>query len=558
MFFQPEVVVATDGYAILSSMFFILSLFGMLASAQVADLAVINANIYTINAKQPNAKQLAVAGGRIVAIGASVSQHISDKTKVIDAGGAAILPGLIDSHGHMLSLGAQMETFDFRKTGTIAEIANLVRNKAKTIGTEEWILGRSWDQTNWGGQFPTNVELSAAAPEHPVFLTRVDGHAAWVNRKALELAKITAKTPDPAGGKILKDEHGEPTGVLIDRAQGLVSRVIPEASFATVKRRLLLAAEECSRLGLTTVHDAGIGQQEIAAYKELIAEGKLPLRIYGMIRGEGALWQSYLKSGPEIGEFLTIRSIKLMADGAVGSRGAAFWQPYSDDKTNTGLLMLQPSDVERVGNAALKAGFQVNTHAIGDRANRIVLDAYGKVLGGANDNRFRIEHAQVVSLPDFALFKQFGVIASIQSTHGTSDMRWAQARMGPDRIAGAYATQRFLKLGVPVANGSDFPVEEPNPMLGLYAAITRQDLKGFPANGWMPDQKMTREQALQSWTYTGAYAAFEEKLKGSLETGKMADFVVLDGDVMTMSESQIAKVKVKMTIVGGKVRHQSR
>ena len=276
-----------------------------------------------------------------------------------------------------------------------------------------------------------------------------------------------------------------------------------------------------------------------------------------MIRGEGALWQSYLKSGPEIGEFLTIRSIKLMADGAVGSRGAAFWQPYSDDKTNTGLLMLQSSDVERVGNAALKAGFQVNTHAIGDRANRIVLDAYGKVLGGANDKRFRIEHAQVVSLPDFALFKQFGVIASIQSTHGTSDMRWAQARMGPDRIAGAYATQRFLKLGVPVANGSDFPVEEPNPMLGLYAAITRQDLKGFPANGWMPDQKLTREQALRSWTYTGAYAAFEEKRKGSLEIGKMADFVLLDGDVMTMPESQIAKVKVKMTIVGGKVRHQS-
>lgn len=539
-------------------MFFILALFQGLALAQTADMVIVNANIRTMNPGQPQAKALAVSAGRILAIGENVQAHTGPNTRVINAAGATIIPGLIDSHGHMLGLGGQMETFDFRHTKTIGEIAGAISARAAKTPAGDWILGRGWDQTNWGGQFPTQEALTAVTPNHPVYLTRVDGHAAWVNRKALELAKITAQTPDPPGGKIIHNAAGNPTGVLIDRAQGLVSRIIPEASKETVKRRLLLAAEECARLGLTTVHDAGIGEKEINAYKELIAEGKLPLRIYGMIGGEGALWQRYLKSGPEIGDFLTIRSIKLMADGAMGSRGAAFWQPYSDDKANSGLMMFKQSDIERIATAAMNAGFQVNTHAIGDKANRTVLDAYGAVLKGANDKRFRIEHAQVVALPDYELFKKFGIIASIESTHATSDMRWAEARLGPDRVAGAYAPQRFLKLGIPIANGSDFPVEEPNPMLGLYAAITRQDLEGKPEGGWRPDQKLTRAQALESWTKGGAYAAFEEKLKGSLEVGKLADFLILDGDIMTLPEPAIAKVKVKMTIVGGKVRHQAK
>ncbi len=539
-------------------MFFILALFQGLALAQTADMVVVNANIRTMNLGQPQAKALAVAAGRILAIGENVQAHIGPNTRVINAAGATVIPGLIDSHVHMLGLGGQMETFDFRHTATVAEIANTVAARAGKLPAGEWIIGRSWDQTNWGGQFPTHEALTAVTPNHPVYLTRVDGHASWVNRKALNLAKITAQTPDPAGGKIVHDDAGNPTGILIDRAQGLVGRIIPEASKETVKRRLLLAAEECAHLGLTTVHDAGVGEKEIAAYKELIAEGKLPLRIYAMIGGEGALWQRYLKSGPEVGDFLTVRSIKLMADGAMGSRGAAFWQPYSDDKTNSGLMMLKQSDIERVATAAVKAGFQVNTHAIGDKANRTVLDAYGVVLQGANNKRFRIEHAQAVALPDYALFQKYGVIASIQSTHATSDMRWAQARLGPDRIAGAYAPQRFLKLAIPIANGSDFPVEEPNPMLGFYAAVTRRDLQGKPEGGWRPDQKLTREQALESWTIGGAHAAFEEKQKGSLEAGKLADFIILDGDIMMMPESALPKVKVKMTVVGGKVRYEAK
>jgi hypothetical protein len=277
-----------------------------------------------------------------------------------------------------------------------------------------------------------------------------------------------------------------------------------------------------------------------------------------MIGGDGALWKEYLAKGPETGDKLTVRSIKLYADGALGSRGAALWQDYSDEKGNTGLLMTTKEDVERVSRDAAAKGFQVCSHAIGDRANRIVLDAYAAALGGKNDKRFRVEHAQVISLPDFQLFAANSVIASIQATHATSDMRWIASRVGPDRVAGAYAWQRFLKLGIPVANGSDFPVEEPNPMLGLYSSITRQDLKGEPPGGWTPDQRMSREQALHSFTLGAAYAAFEEKIKGTIEPGKLADFIVLDRDIMTVDPLQIPKTRVRLTVLGGRIVHEER
>ena len=368
----------------------------------------------------------------------------------------------------------------------------------------------------------------------------------------MELAGITKSTPDPQGGKIIRDARGEPTGVFVDRAQGLVTSKIPPPTPAIVERQLLRAAQEEARLGLTGVHDAGIGPEEMAAYKKLATEGRLPTRVYAMIGGNGELWREYLKKGPELGEYLTVRSIKLVADGAMGSRGAAFWQPYSDDPGNTGLLILSKEQIEAVGRDAVKAGFQVNTHAIGDRANRTALDAYGAVLGGNNDKRFRIEHAQVVSLPDFALFAKFNVIASIQSTHATSDMRWASARLGPDRMQGAWAPQRFLKAGVKITNGSDTPVENPNPLWGFYAAVTRQDHEGNPPGGFMPDQKLSREEALKTWTIDGAYAAFQEKDRGSLEPGKLADFVILSRDIMTVEPRQILDTKVRMTVLGGK------
>ncbi len=524
--------------------------------ADIADLAVINAKIYTVDARQPSATALAVKGGRLTAVGNDVRANIGPNTKVIDAKGAAVIPGLIDSHVHLAGLGFQLETFDLRSVNSIEEVAAIVRKAAATKKPGEWVLGRSWDQTNWGGKFPTAEPLTKAAPNHPVSLNRVDGHAIWVNKRALELAKITKATPDPSGGKIERDASGEPTGVLIDKAMGLVTRVIPPPSAETLKRRLELAAKECARLGLTTVHDAGIDAQTLAAYRALLKEHNLPLRIYAMIGGEGSMWREFLNHGPEINERITVRSIKLVADGAMGSRGAAFFQPYADDPGNTGLTMLKGEDIERVARDAVKKGFQVNTHAIGDRAVRITLDAYAKALEKVNDNRrFRIEHAQVVSLPDFALFKKWNVIASIQSTHATSDMRWAEKRLGPDRVVGAYAPQRFLKAGVAITNGSDFPVEDPNPMFGLYAAITRQDATGFPESGWYPDQKLTREQALYSWTYGGAFAAFEEKTKGSLTPGKLADFLILSDDIMQTEAKQILKTKIKMTVLGGEVVH---
>jgi predicted amidohydrolase YtcJ len=526
--------------------------------AQVADLVVENAKVYTVDKMRPAAKSLAVKDGKFLAVGDDVAKHIGPGTRRINAQGAAVIPGLIDAHVHMRSLGDMLESFDLRFVKTPAGVAAIVKQAADKLPPGEWVQGRNWDQTNWGGEFPTADDLSKVVDDRPVYLRRVDGHAAWANRRALALAGVTKETQDPPGGRIIRDANGNPTGVLIDRAMGLVSSKIPAASFAQVKRRLELAAAACARLGLTSVHDAGIGTEERNAYRELIREGKLPVRVYAMIGGTGALWQEYAKSGPEIGEYLTVRSVKLYADGALGSRGAALWQPYSDEKTTTGLLVTTEETLKDQIQEVAAKGFQVNTHAIGDRANRIVLDEYAKILKGKNSRRFRVEHAQVVSLPDFQLFADNSVIASVQATHATSDMRWAAQRLGPDRVMGAYAWQRFLKLGIPLANGSDFPVEDPNPMYGFYASFTRQDHQGYPEGGWMPDQKLTREQTLESFTLTAAYAAFEEKIKGSITPGKLADFLVLDRDIMTVAPLEVLEAKPKMTVLGGKVVYEAR
>jgi len=528
------------------------------SGGQPADLIVTAARIYTVDPARPTARMIAVREGKILAVGEDLAAFAGPKTRRIELRNAVIVPGLIDSHVHMEALGELLETFDFRHARTPTEILEAIRREAARRPRGEWIEGRNWDQTNWGGRFPDADELSRAVPDHPVYLTRVDGHAAWVNRKALELAGITAATPDPPGGKILRDADGRPTGILIDKAQDLVAARIPPPSPEVLRRRLARAARECARLGLTTVHDAGVSARVLAAYRELIARDELPIRIYAMIGGEGELWRQYLQRGPEIGERLTVRSIKLMADGAMGSRGAAFFEPYHDDPGNTGLLLLRREDIERVARQAVERGFQVNTHAIGDRTNRMVLEAYAAVLGGPNDRRFRIEHAQVVAPEDFPKFARYSIIASMQATHATSDMRWAEARVGPERVKGAYAWRRFLELGVPVANGSDFPVEDPNPLWGFYAAITRQDHKGRPPGGWFPEHRMTRQEALESWTIRGAYAAFEEGIKGSLTPGKLADFVAISADIMTVPPPEILKARVLMTVVGGRIVHPRR
>ena len=527
-----------------------------IALAQVADLVVTGARIYTVNPAQPTASALAVKDGRILAVGDTLREYIGPSTEILDLQGAVVVPGLIDSHVHLAGLGQALEILDLREASSVEEVTQFVKEAGARAQPGEWIRGRGWDQTRWPGrEFPDRNYLVEAAPENPVYLTRVDGHAAWVNGRALELAGVDELTAHPQGGRIVRNPEGELTGILVDRAMGLVSRHIPGATVAQLERQLSLAAEECARLGLTSVHDAGVGRATLDAYKALLKRGELPIRSYVMIGGEGDLWQEYLSRGPEIGDRLTVRSIKLVADGALGSRGAALIENYADDGGNQGLVILQKEDVQRVAARAAEKGFQVATHAIGDLANRITLQAYGEALGGLNDKRFRIEHAQIVHPDDFPLFKQYSVIASVQATHATSDMRWAEDRIGPQRALGSYAWRTFLDTGVRIANGSDFPVEHPNPMLGFHAAITRQDGKGWPKQGWYPEQKLTREEALKSWTLDGAYAAFEEAEKGSLEPGKLADFVVLSKNIMEVDPAEILETKVLMTYVGGKRVH---
>jgi predicted amidohydrolase YtcJ len=519
--------------------------------AQTADLVIQNAKIYTADPAHPNATTLAIKDGKVLAVGNSFA---GKSARTIDAHGAMVMPGFIDSHGHVESLGESLEVIDLRGVKSEAEAAALVEKAARSAKPGEWIQGAFWDQNLWPGkQFPTKQSLDKAAPQNPVTLTRVDGHATWVNQRALDLADVNGKTADPAGGKIIRTETGDATGVLVDMAKALVSRKVPRATPEQVRRHLARATSELARLGITSVHDAGVSSEVLAGYRSLIAAGEMPVRVNAMIGGVGPLWELYKKRGPEVGEFLTVRSIKLYADGALGSRGAALLAPYSDDPGNSGLLINKEELIRQVALEAVKTGFQVCTHAIGDLGNRAVLNAYATALGGPNDKRFRIEHAQVVAPEDFDLFRKYSVIASVQATHATSDMGWAETRLGPERIKGAYAWQTFLKHGIVVVNGSDFPVEQPNPIPGFYSAVTREDQQGAPKDGWYPAQKMTRQEALQSWTQTGAYAEFAEKTKGSLTPGKLADFIMLSADIMSVPEPEILKAHVTMTVVGGRI-----
>ena len=528
-----------------------------LAQPQTADLIVRNARIYTVDAKQPTASSIAVRGGKIAAVGGDLKSLEGSSTKVVDAKGAPIIPGLIDSHGHVAGLGASLEMLDLRGVTSEAEIAGKVKAAAGKAAPGEWILGRGWDQNLFATkQFPTEASLTTASPKNPVALTRIDGHASWVNRAAIDAADINAGTRDPDGGRIIRDEGGRPTGVLIDTAQGLVRRKIPPPSPEQVLRQISRALQECARLGLTSVHDAGVNEAEIAAYHTLVQQGKMPIRVYAMLSNQPALIDKWLARGPEIGEYLTIRSIKAYADGALGSRGAALLAPYADEKSQSGLMITGEKAIQDVAVKAAARGFQVNTHAIGDRGNHETLAAYAVALKGPNDKRFRIEHAQVIAPQDFVKFKNFSVIASVQPTHATSDMGWAADRLGPERVKGAYAWQTLMKLGVHLASGSDFPVELPNPIDGFYAAITREDKNGSPRGGWFPDQRLSREEALRSWTLEGAYAAFEENGKGSLTPGRLADFIMLSGDIMTIPPADILRTKVTMTVVGGKIVFQ--
>jgi predicted amidohydrolase YtcJ len=537
-------------------------------AAERASLIVHNAQVYTVHAAQPTAQAVAVRGDRIVLVGTNEAalELRGPDTRLIDARGGTLVPGLQDSHGHFTGLGASLQTLRLRGTTSYEQIVEMVRARAATARPGEWIQGRSWDQNDWAVKdWPTHQKLTEAAPNNPVYLTRVDGHAALVNKAALDAAAITRETADPPGGRLIRNAEGDPIGVLIDSAQNLVAAKIPAISDEQLEDQILLADAETRRLGLTSVHDAGTDPTTVAAYKRLIDAGRLKTRLYVMLRGPLSMLEPEFKKGPVInyGNYqLSVRAIKIGADGALGSRGAALLEPYSDEPGTSGLMTTPPEEIYAQTRAASRAGFQTCIHAIGDRANRITMDTFERVqteVPGARNLRMRNEHAQILDAAEIPRFARLNVIASMQTTHATSDMPWVPARIGPARTEeGAYVWQRLMKSGVVLANGSDFPVEEPNPMLGLYAAITRQDPSGHPPGGWMPGERMSREEMLKSFTWNAAYASHSEKDLGSLEVGKLADMVLLDKNVMTAEPKEILATQVVTTIIGGEVVYEKK
>lgn len=519
----------------------------LVAETSPADLIIHNANILTMDKTMGRSEAMAIAQGKIIAIGKTseiLSKYKSSQT--LDLKKAHVLPGLIDSHGHIQSLGAKHARASLDGAKSTAEVLERLKEFASR-SKSKWLIGRGWDQNLWPGQkFPSKKDLDAAFPDTPVFLTRVDGHASWANSKALALAGVNKNTTTPSGGKIEKDATGEPTGVFIDNASDLVRSKIPKPSTEEIKTNYKLAMDELASLGITTVHDAGISTENFEQLQLLKAAGELKVRVYGMFSGTGPDFKEHCEKGPVSDPMLSLRSVKLFIDGALGSRGAALIEDYSDQPGHKGLLLKTPSEINKAVLTACKCGFQVGVHAIGDRGNRIVLDAIENAtkVTKSKDLRPRIEHAQVLALSDIKRFKRSGIIASMQPVHATSDMPWAEQRLGPQRVLGAYAWRSLLKEGVTIASGSDFPIERANVFEGIFAAVNRKD--------WYPKQKMTREEALVSFTRAGAFAGFMENEIGSLEPGKFADFIVVDRDILTVPESEIATIKVLETYLNGK------
>ena len=542
------------------------------AKVEPADLVLRNGNIYTVNDRQAHAEAVAVKGDRIIFVGSNrdAQKYIGKSTRVVDLKGETVVPGMTDAHHHLEGVGFREMTLNLEGVNSLEEFLAKVKARVDQAKPGDWVTGRGWIETFWQPPvFPTRWDLDKVAPNNPVVLTRADGHGIVANSAALKVAGIDKNTPSPFGGEISKDKQsGEPNGMLLDAAQGLLRRYIPATTTADEERAIVLGVNRDVSLGWTQVQNPGGGYGDIDLYKKLYTAGQIKLRIYKALSAPGVEAQRLFLDGPIIGAYdnrLTVRSIKLYADGSLGSRSAALLAPYSDKPDTSGFLTIKEETLQPVLQQALRTGIQVETHAIGDLGNRFIIDEYEKAMKAVpraewkiKEPRWRVEHSQIVNPADIPRFAKLGVIPSMQASHAIGDLHFAPARLGIERLAGAYAWQSFVKSGSIIPGGSDAPVERGEPMIEFYAAVARKDLKGFSGEGWHPEEALTREQAIKMFTIWAAYAAFEEQLRGSIEVGKLADFTILSADIMKIPDAEILKTRCLMTIIGGEVVYEAK
>lgn len=540
-------------YSLLYSLSFLaLILFGGCGkNKEQADFIITNATVYTVDSAFNTRGAFAVKDGKFIKTGSTAEVFEAfESDSVVDLKGAAVYPGFIDAHAHFFRYGVGLTHANLTGTRSFDEILERLLEHRRKFPETNWVIGRGWDQNDWENKaFPTKEQLDKLYPETPVMLTRVDGHAALVNQKALDLAGIDANT-QILGGKVVL-ANGKPTGVLVDNAIDQVNEIIPEPNRAEQISALLNAQKNCFSVGLTTVDDAGLEKTTIDLIDSLQKNGEMRMRVYAMLNPSQSNKAYFFANGPYKTDFLTVTSFKIYGDGALGSRGASLLEPYHDDHDNYGFLLNTPEAYRDLAEEILESGFQMNTHCIGDSANRTMLNIYSRMLERNNDRRWRIEHAQVVHPEDLNIFGEYNIIPSVQPTHATSDMYWAGDRLGEERVKTAYTYQDLLETAGLLAIGSDFPVEDINPLYGFYAAVVRQDAEGYPKGGFQPENKISRQDALRGMTIWAAFANFEEKEKGSIEAGKVADFVVLEQDIMKAKEEELPNIKVSYTVIGG-------
>ena len=532
-----------------------------------ADIVFKNGNVYTANDKTPKAQAIAVKEDKIVFVGtnAAAQKYVGPNTRVVDLKGNTVVPGFTDSHQHLSGVGQREMTLNLEGTTSLEDFLAKVKARVDQAKPGEWVTGRGWIETHWNSPvFPTRWDLDKVSPNNPVILGRADGHGSVANSAALKLANITKDTINPFGGEISKDKQsGEPNGMLLDSAQGMVRVKVPPASADDAERAVVLGVKRDIELGWTQIQDAGGTYADVEIFKKLYAAGTIKLRIYKAVYGPGPTATRLLDEGPTTGAYgnrFTLRTIKVVSDGALGSRGAALNEPYSDAPDTSGFLTVKEEPLRVMLAEALRTGIQVETHAIGDRANRFVLDEYEAAFKAVPaterkiaDPRWRIEHAQIVNPADIPRFVKLGVIPSMQPSHAIGDLFFAPSRLGIKRLQGAYAWESFIKSGVVVPGGSDAPVERGEPMIEFYAAVARKDPKGFSGEGWHPEEAVTRAQALKMFTIWPAYAAFEEKLRGTIEVGKLADLTILSADIMTIPPPEILRTRCVMTVINGEI-----